>query len=183
MLQRRIGMIWTSSGWAVWSARAGIRAPIAPCGLPWSKDGQDPENYSIRRRLGRPQQAPTVLADLHRSGEDRADGDEAEELMAGDRRQAGRRHAAAVAAVGRAAELARRDLRRQIGRDGRRRPREDAFVGRLRRLAYTARSAPSGSLSFGYRSRSASRSLTTRSRSAGREALGRDSRRPAACRG
>ncbi len=70
--------------------------PEAPLGL----DGPQPAD---------------LFADPERSREDRPDRNEPEQLMARDRRQAGRRDAAAVGAVGCPAELARRDPRRQIG--------------------------------------------------------------------
>src|SRR5205823_4093935 len=76
---------------------------------------------------------PDVLAHLQRAVEDRSDGDEPEEMMSGDGGKAGRRDAPAVAAVGGAAELARRDARLEIGRDAPGCPRKHALVGRLRR--------------------------------------------------
>ena len=52
-------------------------------------------------RFDGPRALADLLADLHRAGEDRADRDEAPQLVAGDRGEAGRRDAAAVGAVGR----------------------------------------------------------------------------------
>src|SRR5581483_6612951 len=71
---------------------------------------------------------------LQRAFENRADRNEPEELVARNGRQARRRDAAALRAIGRAAILARRDLRRQVGREGHGRLREDAVVGRGWRL-------------------------------------------------
>src|SRR6187399_3046485 len=127
MLQRRIGMMWTSSGWSVWtSPRANCRRERA-LRLMIRRDKRE-IIASGHGRLGRPQ-APHALADLQRTREDRSHRHNAEELVTRDRGQPGRRDAAAVAAIGRAAELARRNPRRQIGGNRRRRPGENALVG------------------------------------------------------
>src|SRR6185295_16997461 len=116
MLQRRIGMICTSSGWAVWtSPRANSRRERA-LRLTVEKDKTE-IIASGDRRLDWPQPSP-LLPDLQRPVEDRADRDQTEELMTRDRGQAGGGDAAAVAAVGVAAELARRDRRLEVGGDG-----------------------------------------------------------------
>ena len=126
MLQRRIGTICTRSGCAVCvRPRRNLRTDRALRLIVVA--------IAIRRATPRAQ-TPHLLADFHRAGENRPDRDEAPQLVPRDGRQPRRRHAAAVAAVGRAAELARRDLRRQIGRHGHRRSREHALVRRRGRL-------------------------------------------------
>src|SRR3954469_3054824 len=70
--------------------------------------------------------------DLQRGLEDRADAHgAADDLVRADRFEAGRRDAAALRAIGIAAELARSDAVLEVGRDARRGLREDA---RLRPL-------------------------------------------------
>ena len=105
-----------------------------------------------------------------------------QQLVPRDRGQARRRDAAAVAAVGRAAELARRDLRRQIGRHGRRRPREHAFVRRRGRIGVDL-DQPLGRLELRVaqpqRQQIGDHPLAIRQASAAR----RRPRRPAACTG
>ena len=74
-------------------------------------------------------QAADVFADGDRRAEDRLDWNHSEEPVPPDRREAGRSETPAVAAIGRAPELARRDLGLEIRRDRRRRAREEAVVG------------------------------------------------------
>src|SRR5437867_1855006 len=132
MLQRRIGMIWTSKGWAVsTSPRANSRNERAL--RPMELNDKSEIIASGGGRLDRPQ-PPHRFADFHGAGKNAPDGDETKNLVAGDRREAGRCQAAAVLAVGRAAELTWGDLRGQIGRDAHRRAREHALVGRAWRL-------------------------------------------------
>src|ERR1051325_6474758 len=109
MLQRRIGMIWTSSGWAVCvSPRANSLRERA---LRLRVLFTDPQSIASGCRRGRLRgaQALDVFADLERSVEDRPDGNETEEVVTRDRGESGRRDASALAAVRRSAELARRD--------------------------------------------------------------------------
>src|SRR5215208_5600826 len=80
-------------------------------------------------------QLPHRTAKTQRSFEDRADADAAGQAMAANRAETGGRDAAAVGAIGRAAELAGGDLALEIRRDTRRGLREDALVRILRRLA------------------------------------------------
>ena len=155
MLQRRIGMIWTSSGCAVWtSPRANSRADralrlatVAMLAMPM----RDLLMKIIASRFGRGRtEPPDVLADFDRVVEDRLDRNDAEDLVPSDRGEAGRGEAAAVAAIRDAAELAGRDLRLQVRGKRRRDAREDAVVRRRRRLAVRLRgslrsSAASGS--------------------------------------
>src|ERR1041385_3787895 len=130
MLQRRIGMIWTRSGCDVCtSPRTNSRTERA---FRLMMDG-NATILASRDALGRAE-ALDALADLERAVEDRSDRDEPEELMPRDGREARRRDAAALRAVGRAAELARRDARGEVGGDRLGRLREDAVVRRLRRL-------------------------------------------------
>src|SRR5712672_1594666 len=121
MLQRRMGMIWTSSGCAVCtSPRANSRSERA---LRLTDLNDKSEIIALsRRRLGRPQ-PPHVFADLQRSVENHADRDEAEEIVPCDSRHARGGNAAALAAVGRAAVLTRRDGGLQIRREHGRRSR------------------------------------------------------------
>ena len=144
MLQLRIGTIWTSSGCAVCDEPA-RELPQGACFTADAAEGQA-SNYSIRpstARAGRIRRSrsPTFIEPVKIA----ADRDEPQQLMTGDRGQPGRGDAAAVLAVGRAAELARRDLGRQIGRDRRGRAREDALVGRATAARRRPRSAPSAS--------------------------------------
>src|SRR5689334_3579956 len=104
MLQRRIGMICTSSGCAV------CTSPRTNCLTERAlrvteRSGKSEIIASRRCRFGRAQ-APHPLADLQRSVEDQADRDESEQLVPRDGGEAGRRDAAALAAVGVAAVLA-----------------------------------------------------------------------------
>src|SRR5262249_32385955 len=127
MLQRRIGMIWTSSGWDVLtSPRRNSRRERALRLM--DLDDKSEIIASGRSRLDRAEPA-TRFADLQRPVEDHANGNESKQWVSGARREAGRRDAAALAAVGRAAVLTRRDLRRQIGGQRRRRAGEHAVVG------------------------------------------------------
>src|SRR6478672_2283590 len=97
MLQRLIGMIWTSSGCAVWtSPRANSRTDRALRLIELSdKTGII---ASGRRRFERPQ-PPHALADLERPVENRADRDEPEQLVPRHGREARRRDAPALRAV------------------------------------------------------------------------------------
>src|SRR5437773_10607801 len=132
MLQRRIGMIWTSKGWAVsTSPRASSRNERAL--RPMELSDKSESIASGRGRLDRPEPAH-LFADLHRAGENAPDRDEPKNLVACDRGEAGRCQAAAVLAVGCAAELTWGDLRGEIGRDAHRGAREHALVGRAWRL-------------------------------------------------
>src|SRR3954466_4541199 len=71
--------------------------------------------------------------DLQRGLEDRPDAPgPALYLGRADRLEAGRRDAAALRAIGIAAELARGDAVLEVGRDARRGLREDALLGALR---------------------------------------------------
>src|SRR5438128_1983815 len=124
MLQRRIGMICTRSGCAVCtSPRMNSRAERA-------FRFRLAVTIGSRRRFGRTK-LPHVLADLQRAPEERADGNEPEELVPADRGEAGRGNAPTVGAIGRAAELTRGDSGPQIGGDGRRGPRENTLVWRF----------------------------------------------------
>ena len=111
-----------------------------------------------------------------------ADGYHAEQPVTRDGRQARRRGAATVAAVGRAAKLARRDLRRQVRRDSRGHAREDAFVRRLRRLGEHVEQ-PFGTSSFGIAEPQGMQIVDDALPVGGPEAFLGDSRRSAACRG
>src|ERR1051326_5094504 len=114
MLQRRIGMIWTRSGCDVCtSPRTNCRTERA---FRLMMDG-NATILASRDALGRAE-ALDALADLERAVEDRSDRDEPEELMPRDGREARRRDAAALRAVGRAAELARRDACGESGGEG-----------------------------------------------------------------
>src|SRR5437016_11954213 len=108
MLQRRIGMICTSSGCAVCVRPRTNSLRERALRLMLVLRGNPKIIASGGGRLGGPH-APDALADLQRAGEDRPDWNEPEQLMPDHRGEAGRRHTAAVAAVRRAAELARRD--------------------------------------------------------------------------
>src|SRR5205809_5285532 len=109
MLQRRIGTICTRSGCAVCtSPRANSRTERA-LRLTARNDKRE-IIASGRTRLGRTQPAHP-FANLQRSLEDHRDRDKSEQLVARDGGEAGRRDAAALAAVGGAAVLARRDPR------------------------------------------------------------------------
>src|ERR1700741_2870773 len=82
---------------------------------------------------GRPER-PDGAADLQRPFEDGADPQPAGQPMAADGAESGRGDTPTVRAVGRAAELARRDVTLEVGGDAGGGLREDAFFGILRRL-------------------------------------------------
>src|SRR5581483_3153281 len=130
MLQRRIGMICTRSGCAVWTRpRTNSFAERALRLMVVSEANRPIIARSSACRLRGRTQLPNLIADLQRAGENRPDRDEAEQLVTGDGGEAGGRDAAALRAIRGAAVLTRRDLRLQIGGDGHRRLREDAVVG------------------------------------------------------
>src|SRR5919198_6565730 len=80
-----------------------------------------------------PERAGGGLADGVRGAVERADGDEAEQFVVADGLEPRRGEAAALRAVGRAAELAGLDAALQVGREVDGGAREDALVGRARR--------------------------------------------------
>src|SRR5580765_8477709 len=108
MLQRRIGMIWTSSGCAVCvSPRtnsrtdrilrlAVVRALISGVRL---QPERHPGGTTSGVRLGWAEPLD-ARSDLHRTAEERPNRDKTPQLMARNRREARRRHATAVGAVG-----------------------------------------------------------------------------------
>ena len=98
-------------------------------------------------------------------------GTNAAEPVTADRRQPRRRHAAAVRAVGRAAELARRDARLQIRRHAVGGLREDAIARARPAAPDRHRAAAPASAASGTRSRSRRSVSTTRARSCGRQLL------------
>src|SRR5215471_4336553 len=132
MLHRRMGTICTRSGCAVCTSPRANSRTDRPLRLTETNDKS--ESIATRRcRLDWPEPAHP-RAYLQRPLEDGADGNEPEQAMTRDRREACRRHAAALRAIGGAAVLARRDLRRQVGGEGRGRSSEDAFFRRHGRL-------------------------------------------------
>src|SRR3954454_21773151 len=107
MLQRRIGMIWTSRGCDVSSRpRTNSRADraflltVAPMVI-----NAHPTWYPSAACVGGPE-PPHVMTDPQRSREHRADRNKPQQLMARDGGQTSRRDAATIGAVRLAAELA-----------------------------------------------------------------------------
>src|SRR5258708_20990464 len=117
MLQRRIGMIWTRRGCAVCvRPRMNSRRERA---LRLRVLFTDPCSIASGHGRLRWAQAPNLLADFQRSIENRSDRDDAEQLMTRDGCEPRRRDAAAVGAIRRPTELARRDLRLEVRGDRR----------------------------------------------------------------
>src|SRR6266508_501463 len=127
MLQRRIGMICTRSGCAVCTRPRANSLSDRALRLTVGRKANRKSIASGGGRL-RWQQALYAPADFQRTREDGAHRNETEELMPRHGSQARGCNAAAIAAVGRAAELAGCDACREIRGDRRRREREDAFI-------------------------------------------------------
>src|SRR5881296_820888 len=113
MLQRRMGMICTSSGCGSCSRPRTNSLTDRALRLSVGRKANPKIIASGCRRLDRTHPL-YAAADLQRPAEDAAHRNEAEQLVARDGRQTGGGNASAVAAVGRPAELAWRDLRLQI---------------------------------------------------------------------
>src|SRR5436190_23055198 len=141
MLQRRIGMIWTRSGWAVWTrpransrSDRSLRLAVMNDRMGMVRLKADPTRIVPSRVRFDRTQPLQPFADLERPVEDRSHRDEPEKPMPRDRGESRRRDAAALAAVGRTAELARCDARLEIRGHAPRRSREHALIRRFRRV-------------------------------------------------
>src|SRR4051812_11962493 len=127
MLQRRMGMMWTSSGCDVSVSPCANLRTARTCRLNLVSDGikrlsiSDPWLSHDRRRVRVVCRAFSPAAhhpsQPDRRVEDRIDPDDTSELVPADRREPGGRDASAVRAVRRAAKLAWRDLRLEVGGD------------------------------------------------------------------
>src|SRR5919197_2659358 len=126
MLQRRIGMIWTSSGCSVFASPRRNSRTDRSRRLVFRTTRMEPLIISgglVRLRL-----AAHGATDPQGGIEDRADPDPEGQLVVGDRGEPSGRDAPALRAVRVSAELTRRDRMRQIGGNAGGGLREDALV-------------------------------------------------------